>query len=240
MTYTSKSHYLFDNIPPTKFSLFLLLLLHTNKHFRLEWIELYTELVNDDLKELRRTALQKGFKAKKFRSIYWALLLDVLGKDPYHWLNERRRARNEYAVMREQFHKNPYQSTETTNGEGEKTAEEAAEEQHKEGERKERNVIVSDDPLSQNDHSVWHQHFCDQELTKLINQDVSRTFPGVDIFRQPDFQTQMANILFSYARANPKMCYRQGMHELLAPLLFVVHNDHQYLLEIKQITNCVK
>lgn len=186
---------------------------------------MYTELANDDLKELRRIGLQMGYKAKKFRSIYWALLLNVLGKDPYHWLNERRQSRNEYAVMREQFHKNPYQqlAKETTEA-GAKTGD-AAEQ---------------DNPLSQKEESVWHQHFCDQELTKLINQDVARTFPSVAFFRQPELQSQMANILFAYARAHPKICYRQGMHELLAPLLYVLHTDHRYLMEVQQMTNCVK
>lgn len=183
-------------------------------------------MANDDLKELRRIGLQKGFRTKKFRSIYWALLLNVLGKDPYNWLNERRNARNEYAIMREQFHKNPYQVQKTTK-----------DEVNKETSTKNQ---VSDDPLSQNEESLWHQHFCDQELTKLINQDVARTFPGVEYFRQAEIQSQMANILFSYARAHPSICYRQGMHELLAPLLYVTYTDHQYLMEIKKMTNCVK
>lgn len=206
---------------------------------RLEWIELYTELVNDDLKELRRTAIQKGFRAKKFRSIYWALLLEVLGKDPYHWLNERRTARNQYDVMREQFNRNPYQSQSSSSEQKQDNSQGDIKQQSLEKSFIEKS-LVSDDPLSQSDQSIWHQHFCDQELTKLISQDVQRTFPGVDFFRQSEMQTHMANILFAYARANPHICYRQGMHELLAPLLFVMHADHQYLLEIKLITNCVK
>lgn len=205
---------------------------------RLEWIELCTELVNDDLKEMRHIGLHKGFKARKLRSIYWALLLNSLGLDSCMWLNERRSARNEYAIMRELFNKNPYQQQQRASPADGEEAE--AEAETEDGEkRRRRNAIVSDDPLSQSSESVWHQHFCDQELIKLINQDVARTFCGVDIFRQPQFQTHMANILFAYARANPTICYRQGMHELLAPLLFVVHSDHEYLLEIKGITNCV-
>lgn len=44
----------------------------------------------------------------------------------------------------------------------------------------------------------------------------------------------MVNILFCYARENPAMCYRQGMHEILAPLLFVLHCDQQALLHAKE------
>ena len=35
----------------------------------------------------------------------------------------------------------------------------------------------------------------------------------------------MLNILFCYAKENPHVAYRQGMHELLAPLLFVLHAE---------------
>lgn len=30
------------------------------------------------------------------------------------------------------------------------------------------------------------------------------------------------------------MCYRQGMHEILAPLLFVLYSDHQSMLHVKE------
>lgn len=193
--------------------------------------------MNHDLRELRRIGLQRGFKARKFRSIYWALLLGVLDHDdPYHWLNERRTARNEYAVMREQFNKNPYQRQQSRDDD----AAAAAEENKNKPAVPVEKSIVNDDPLSQNEESVWNSFFCDQELTKLINQDVCRTFPGVDFFRRPETQMQMANILFSYARSHPAICYRQGMHELLAPLLFVVHSDHLHLQEIKKMTKCIK
>ena len=33
----------------------------------------------------------------------------------------------------------------------------------------------------------------------------------------------MEDILFCYVREHPQLGYRQGMHELLAPILFVMH-----------------
>lgn len=77
---------------------------------------------------------------------------------------------------------------------------------------------------------MWNKHFCDEELRSVIKQDVVRTFPGVDFFRKPKIQELMVSILFIYAREHPIMCYRQGMHELLAPLLFVLHCDHQTMV----------
>lgn len=96
-------------------------------------------------------------------------------------------------------------------------------------------MTAADDPLSQSDSSVWNQHFCDKELCTVIRQDVIRTFPGVEFFRKSHIQEIMTNILFCYARVNPEMCYRQGMHEILAPIIFVMHCDHQALLNIKEI-----
>ena len=44
-------------------------------------------------------------------------------------------------------------------------------------------------------------------------------------FREPSIQKEMLDILFIYSKLNPDNGYRQGMHELLAPLLWVVHQD---------------
>lgn len=96
--------------------------------------------------------------------------------------------------------------------------------------------VAEDDPLSQSTQSVWNQHFCDKELCALIEQDVIRTFPGVDFYRKPLIQNLMINILFCYAREHPDICYRQGMHEILAPILFVIHCDQQTLLHIQEIS----
>ena len=44
-------------------------------------------------------------------------------------------------------------------------------------------------------------------------------------FREPETQRMLLDILFIYGKLNPDIGYRQGMHELLAPLLWVVHQD---------------
>jgi TBC1 domain family protein 5 len=71
----------------------------------------------------------------------------------------------------------------------------------------------------------------------VIQQDVVRTNPNVDYYRQENVQEIMINILFCYARQYPAICYRQGMHEILAPLIFVLHCDHQSLCHIQEETN---
>ncbi len=44
-------------------------------------------------------------------------------------------------------------------------------------------------------------------------------------FRQPSTQKMLLDILFVFAKLNPDVGYRQGMHELLAPILWVVERD---------------
>jgi TBC1 domain family protein 5 len=44
-------------------------------------------------------------------------------------------------------------------------------------------------------------------------------------FREPSTQKKLLDILFIYSKLNPDTGYRQGMHELLAPILWVVASD---------------
>ncbi|CAH0605702.1 unnamed protein product [Chrysodeixis includens] len=89
-------------------------------------------------------------------------------------------------------------------------------------------AVIGDDPLSQDDESVWKQHFCDNELKTLILQDVVRTFPEELYFRDKDVQDLMVRILFFWARSHSNVGYRQGMHEILAPLLFELYLDRKF------------
>lgn len=44
-------------------------------------------------------------------------------------------------------------------------------------------------------------------------------------FRQPDTQRMLLDVLFIFCKLNPDLSYRQGMHEILAPILWVVERD---------------
>lgn len=50
-------------------------------------------------------------------------------------------------------------------------------------------------------------------------------FPDIAYFREPAVQSQLTNILFLYSVMHPAIGYRQGMHELLAPLYYAVDYD---------------
>ncbi|KAF9480117.1 RabGAP/TBC [Pholiota conissans] len=80
-------------------------------------------------------------------------------------------------------------------------------------------------PLSLHNENPWNEWFVGVELRKVISQDVERTFPEIAFFRENEVQMELTNILFLYSVLHPTIGYRQGMHELLAPLYFAVHYD---------------
>lgn len=165
---------------------------------------------DNDLKKLREMAVNGDLKISKFRSVVWNVLLGSLSTTPDDWIQQRQDQRAKYSELRAKHILDAEQLQE---------AEEL------------------DNPLSQSKDSKWNQHFRDNELRQLIKQDVVRTNPTVDYYHRPEVQECMINILFCYAREFPAICYRQGMHEILAPLIFVLHCDLQAMGHIQEETN---
>ncbi|KAF7231904.1 hypothetical protein EG68_08465 [Paragonimus skrjabini miyazakii] len=81
-----------------------------------------------------------------------------------------------------------------------------------------------DHPLSENEFSIWRNYFHARDSKRLIGQDVDRTFPSVGYFRDPQVRDAMINVLYCYTEEY-KFSYKQGMHEVLAPVFFVLHRD---------------
>ncbi|KAK3674677.1 hypothetical protein LTR78_005399 [Recurvomyces mirabilis] len=65
----------------------------------------------------------------------------------------------------------------------------------------------------------------DTALLAEIRQDVDRCMPENHYFLQPPTQQKLLDILFVWSKLNQDVSYRQGMHELLAPILWVVDRD---------------
>ncbi|KAM4858436.1 TBC1 domain family member 5 isoform X3 [Urocitellus parryii] len=89
-------------------------------------------------------------------------------------------------------------------------------------------------PLSQDEGSLWNKFFQDKELRSMIEQDVRRTFPEMQFFQQENVRKILTDVLFCYARENEQLLYKQGMHELLAPIVFILHCDHQAFLHASE------
>ncbi|KZT28678.1 RabGAP/TBC [Neolentinus lepideus HHB14362 ss-1] len=85
--------------------------------------------------------------------------------------------------------------------------------------------LDKNNPLSLDQENPWKEWFASMELRKTIQQDVERTFPDVEYFRDSEVQYQLTNILFVYSVTHQDVGYRQGMHELLAPLYHALEYD---------------
>ncbi|XP_061283888.1 TBC1 domain family member 5 isoform X3 [Bos javanicus] len=62
----------------------------------------------------------------------------------------------------------------------------------------------------------------------------SYRFPEMQFFQQESVRKILTDVLFCYARENEQLLYKQGMHELLAPIVFTLHCDHQAFLHASE------
>ncbi|XP_028751410.1 uncharacterized protein LOC114711211 [Neltuma alba] len=96
--------------------------------------------------------------------------------------------------------------------------------------------LVIDNPLSQNPDSTWSRFFRSAELERMVDQDLSRLYPEHgSYFQTPGCQGMLRRILLLWCLKHPECGYRQGMHELLAPLLYVLQVDVERLSEIRKL-----
>ncbi|GER41781.1 Ypt/Rab-GAP domain of gyp1p superfamily protein [Striga asiatica] len=116
--------------------------------------------------------------------------------------------------------------------------------------------FVIDNPLSQNPgklsllyvsiflnnmvcmevYSMWGRFFRNAELERMVDQDLTRLYPErIGYFEESSCQAILRRILLLWCLQHPEYGYRQGMHELLAPLLYVLHADAQRLSEIRKL-----
>ncbi|CAL9694237.1 unnamed protein product [Knipowitschia caucasica] len=172
----------------------------TFQSYRREWDDLFVN--SNYLARIRRAGLSGHLRSSRFRSVCWKLYLEALPEDKSQWINKTKELRAQYEKIKDTHITNPRK---------------AAGQQD----------LVVNNPLSQDEGSLWNKFFQDKELKAMIKQDVLRTFPEIRYFQDEDLRTKLTDILFCYARENEQLLYKQGMHELLAPIVFVLHCDHQ-------------
>lgn len=96
--------------------------------------------------------------------------------------------------------------------------------------------LIVENPLSQNPESTWGQYFRNAELEKMLNQDLSRLYPELgDFFQTSTCQSMLGRILLVWSLRYPEFGYKQGMHELLAPLLYVLHADGHHFKQVREL-----
>ncbi|CAI8611104.1 unnamed protein product [Vicia faba] len=96
--------------------------------------------------------------------------------------------------------------------------------------------LVMDNPLSQNPNSTWGRFFHNAEMERMVDQDLSRLYPEHgSYFQTKGCQGILRRILLLWCLRHPEYGYRQGMHELLAPLLYVLQVDVEHHLEVRKL-----
>ncbi|SCV74092.1 BQ2448_6524 [Microbotryum intermedium] len=86
--------------------------------------------------------------------------------------------------------------------------------------------VDQNNPLAIDEGNPWTSWFEDLELRRVIRQDVSRTFPEIAYFHSPQVQDQLTDLLFVFVKSIASDTgYRQGMHELVALVLWIVDFD---------------
>ncbi|XP_048366669.1 TBC1 domain family member 5 isoform X2 [Sphaerodactylus townsendi] len=171
-----------------------------------EWEELFVN--NNYLATIRLKGINGQLRSSRFRSVCWKLFLNVLPPDRSQWISQTTKLRTLYNKIKEIHITNP----------------------RKAGQQD----LMINNPLSQDEGSLWNRFFQDKELRGMIEQDVTRTFPEMQYFQQENVRKILTDVLFCYARENEQLLYKQGMHELLAPIVFILHCDHQAFLHANE------
>lgn len=150
-----------------------------------------------------------------FRSLCWRYFLRCLPEKYDQWLDSCKKIRHQYELIKAKHSSSKQIDDQQTS-------------------------LVK---AFKNDQSVKNREFEDEQqylkatnqcdhknIFRIIQRDVVRTFPDMEFFRQSEMQGILENVLFNYASENPHLSYKQGMHELLATLLYVLHTDSQTCL----------
>ena len=76
--------------------------------------------------------------------------------------------------------------------------------------------ISNNNKKNEKDYNTLYK---ENELRRIINLDIVRTYQNVDLFSQEKIKKLLLNILFIWCKENEDVSYRQGMNELLAILI---------------------
>ncbi|KAF0973034.1 hypothetical protein FDP41_008698 [Naegleria fowleri] len=178
---------------------------------------------NSLLQSLCTKALSGNLGQSTIRSIIWRVFLGVLpltdrfGKE--HWIAKINSDRSRYEELLKKHENDPRKMAKNS-------ATFSSEEEVD---------VTFCDPLSQSQSNPWSEFFENSELEKTIVQDLKRLYPEYPFFRTEEIQNLLKRMLFVWSKENTDLSYRQGMHELLSPILLVVYRDAQNIENYKYL-----
>eukprot|EP01080_Neovahlkampfia_damariscottae_P010312 gene10312-2728_t len=152
----------------------------------------------DEFRKLYSSALTGNLKKSTIRSLCWRILLGIFKKTD-SFVESIKTSREDYETLSKEHIIDP---------------------------RSMEGVDVNEfNPLMQSESNPWTKYFENQELERIIKQDLLRIYPEHPFFSEEIPQTIMARVLFVWSKENPNPSYRQGMHELLGPIFLVLWRD---------------
>lgn len=69
----------------------------------------------------------------------------------------------------------------------------------------------------------WNTYYKDNEIKKIINLDLDRTYQEIELFLKKETKTLLGNVLFIWSKENEDVSYKQGMNELLAVIFLAFY-----------------
>lgn len=183
-----------------------------------------------------RHKARNGYLAHcQFRSICWRYFLGCLPEDSTKWQELCAEKRKAYLAIKTKHEacKNPSNYVEGVGGDnnddtcsaGGSNQNPSSSSASKCTDCEEKSYIPSNGSFASSNPKVETKN-----VYNTIERDVVRTFPEMEFFRHTEMQAILVNVLYNYASENPQLSYKQGMHELAATLLYVVHTDSQNCL----------
>ncbi|KAI9785204.1 MAG: hypothetical protein M1839_000842 [Geoglossum umbratile] len=163
------------------------------------WAALFADITDlSDLRNAVRRANGDGPCITGLRSVCWKSFLLFANFDTPTWSKTLEDSRGAYNTLRGHFLRSLEHPEE---------------------------LDTSVHPLAEDETSPWNTLRKDEALRAEIFQDVERCMPDNFYFREPATQKMLLDVLFVFCKLNEDVSYRQGMHELLAPVLWVVERD---------------
>ncbi|KAJ3428849.1 tbc1 domain family member gtpase-activating protein [Anaeramoeba flamelloides] len=167
---------------------------------------------NFNLKKLRKNIQMGKYTDTKIRTILWRVCLGCFSEDPNpdNFLNLTLEHRKRYTILIKSY----FCCFEKFLWEQKKI-------------EKQKQALKSNSQKPSGNETFLKNKKIDEELFRVIQLDIDRTNPDNEFYSKPKIKKKMFNILFIYSKEHPDLSYRQGMHEILAPIIYVVYQEYQ-------------
>lgn len=173
-------------------------------------------LLFNDLSMMKATAVQGLLGNTNFRFLAWMIFLECIPMEKIEWIESVKQNRLHYENIRKEFSCDPHKVKDNFDKNG-----------------------IYDHPLSQNEKSTWNKFFQQKSIKSVIIQDVNRINQHSEYFALESTQDSIVNLLFIYIQSL-KLEYKQGMHEILTCIMYVLHQEYTNLSKLTETNEIIE